>query len=145
MANPRNVISHAGVFRQTEKYRIDASTITYDATAEHGSPHAGPSDGKAVRLSANDTVALATDGSFVLGKLILVESDGVCTVQVGGYCTLPKGTGATFILGVGVVGAVLSAAPGYVRGAASATAAELALQNGKVHDTAPTNDVWVKL
>jgi hypothetical protein len=44
-----------------------------------------------------------------------VESDGVATVQDGGHTILPAGTAAAITNGLDVVGALLVAAPGYIK------------------------------
>jgi len=142
MANPRNIISHRGVFRKTEKFIIDGTSIQYDADEEHGCALAGPDDGVAVTVSDN-VISTAADAEGVLGKLILVESDGKATVQVGGFMMLPKGTGATFTMGGGIVGDLLTATEGYVRGAASGQAAELLVAFGRVVDDSDTDYVEV--
>ena len=80
--------------------------------------------GLAVTISADDTIALAADGQPVIGKLLKVEADLACTVQVRGFATLPGGTGATLTRGRRLCGALLVAAPGYVRTIATGTAAE---------------------
>lgn len=64
---------------------IAGSGIAYDATQPHGSAHVG----KVVMHSAEDEVDLVTAGSEVCGKLIKVEPDGFCTVQVGGFADVP--------------------------------------------------------
>lgn len=145
MANPRNTISHKGVFRRTEKYIIDGTSIVYDADEPHGCVSAGPEDGLAVTLSDDDTISLAGDGEYVLGKLILVESDGKATVQVGGYMTLPGGTGASLTVGKAIVGDLSTAAEGYIREVATGTAAELGVQNGHIQDASDATAVWVLL
>lgn len=142
MANVRAVMSHEGVHRKTEKFKIDDSTITYDRTKEGNSAQVG----LAVTLSANDTIALTADADFVLGKLLLVEEDGFATVQIGGYADLPAGDGATVTAGQPVVGDLGAAsAKGYIRNVNSAQAAELAKANGRIHDAATSTAVWVYL
>lgn len=127
MANPRNTIDFTELLNEQVTYLHDSS-IVYDATKANGSAQVG----LAVRLTADDTVGLTQDATGVHGKLILVEPDGKCAVQVRGYCTLPGGSGATFTLGAGVVGDLDTAAEGYVRGRAAATLAEVAVQRGRV-------------
>jgi hypothetical protein len=74
-----------------------------------------------------------------------VEADGKATVQTHGYVQLPAGTGALLTLGLGIVGDLDTAAPGYIRGVASATAAELAVARGRIIDATDTANVWVLL
>lgn len=142
MANPRKRIKHEGVGELFETFLIDNSTITYDATKDGGSSQVG----LAVTFSADDTVALCADGDFVLGKLILVEADGTCTVQTKGGVTLGAGNGATVTAGQQIVGALqVSSAKGYIRNAASGTAAELVKQNGRIYNAATSTAVVVML
>lgn len=135
MANPQNTVDYTGIGRFTVTYKIDNSTITYDADEEHGSAQAG----LAVTFSADNTIQLVGDGEFVLGKLILVESDLKATVQVGGYMTLPGGTSATLTRGKAIVGDLLVSAEGYIREVATATAAELGVARGFIQDDDATN------
>lgn len=126
MADNRAVVRHDGNHARYETHKIDNSEITYSATAAGGSA----SVGLAVALSTDDTVDLCGDGEAVYGKLISVEADGFCTVQIGGFCTLPGGNGATLTIGNKVVGALnASSAKGYVKifAATTPTAAEVAL------------------
>lgn len=51
--------------------------------------------GKAVAFTDNDTVGLGVDGDEIAGKLIRVEKDGVCLVQVTGYMTLSHSAAPT--------------------------------------------------
>ena len=141
MANPRDQVKFDGIGGEYATYEIDDSTITYSSSETRGSAAVD----KAVTLSGNATVALAGDGEDVIGKLIKVEADGKANVQVGGYMKLPGGEGATLTLGAGIVGDLgpLSA-KGYIRAAASATAAELLVASGKIHDASDTTAVVVK-
>ena len=146
MADPRLSVSYedAGALRLT--FKIDNSTITYSATANGGSSQVG----LAVRLSAADTVALTQAGSAVLGKLILVESDNMATVQVKGVVTLPAGTGHAgnnvITLGCKIVGDVSTAAEGYIRGmTTNAWNADNVLGRGVVLDLGTTTAVEVLL
>lgn len=143
MADPRKTTDYEGIGFGAETFSIDASTITYDATKVGGAD--ATMIGKAVTLSADRTVALTADGDAVIGKLLLVEPDGKCTVQTKGYTTLPGGASATLTRGVGIVGALgASSAKGYVRAAASGTAAETVKEKGRIIDddaTAPVIDL----
>ena len=142
MADPRLAVSLDGVDAKYESFLADGVTITYSATSEGGSAVVG----RAVNFSAAATVQLAADASAVIGKLIRVESDGVCVVQTGGYMTLPGGVGAALTLSKKIVGAA-SAAPanGYIREVNTAAAAELGLARGFIVDAGTTTAVVVKL
>lgn len=144
MPDPRNAVDFQGIGILTTTYKIDNSTITYDATKANGA--ATTMIGKAVKLSAAGTVALAADGDAIEGKLLLVESDNKCTVQVGGYCDLPGGNGASLTLGKKIVGALnASSAAGYIREVATGTAAELGRCRGRIIDAGTTTAVMVSL
>jgi len=122
-------------------YKIDNSTILYDITKVNGSNQVG----LAVTFSTDDTVKLAADGEFVLGKLIKVEADLTCVVQESGHMKLPAGTGATLTIGKMIVGALLSAAPGFIREVATGTPAELGRSRGFIHNNDDTANVGVYL
>lgn len=142
MADPRLRFEFGTIGYKAVTLLADNSTITYSASTANGSAAVG----RAVTLSAAHTVALAADGEAVIGKLIEVSSDLACTVQVEGFCELPGGNGADLTLGYPIVGALnASNAKGYIRAAASTTAAELAKGNGKIFDAATTTAVVVKL
>lgn len=142
LTNPRNAVDFTDIAPLRVTYLIDNSTITYSATAAGGSA----SVGLAVTLSADDTVALTADGDAVEGKLVLVESDNKATVEVGGYITLPGGASATLTRGGKIVGALgASSAKGYIRSAASGTAAELVKARGRIIRNATTTAVVVHL
>lgn len=138
----RTNVSNIGVGGVYRTYKIDDSTITYDATKAGGSAQVG----LAVTLSADDTVALCADGNAILGKLILVESDDKANVMTEGTMTLPGGDSATLTLGATIVGALGAAnAKGYIRSAASGTAAELVLARGRIENNDTTTAVVVTL
>jgi len=120
---------------------IDNSTITYSATSNGGSA----SVGLAVTYSAAGTVALTADGNFVLGRLIKVESDNYATVQYRGAMELPSGASATLTLGKAIVGDLDGSTKGYIREVATATAAELGVARGFIHDASDTAAVQVVL
>lgn len=142
MADPRKTVLNTDVEGPNRTRKIDASTITYDSTKTGGADAVG----KAVKLSADDTVALATDGSHVLGKLLLVEADGFCTVQENGNMDLPAGVGASLTLGKKIVGAVNGSGDGgYIREVATGTAAELGLARGRIVNNDDTAKVVVEL
>lgn len=141
MADPRLQVVNEGVEPRYRTYLIDASTILFDATKTGGSA----SVGLAVTFSAANTVALAADGNAVVGKLIQVEPNSVCRVQIAGCMTLPAGTGAALTRGKKIVGALLSAASGYIREVATATAAELGVARGYISNAAVTTAVELEL
>lgn len=142
MADPRATPTFDDIGAQYVTFIADNSTITYSATATGGSAAVG----KAVKAASGRTIALSTDGSAVKGKLIKVESDLRCTVQTRGYMTLPGGNSATLTIGTAIVGAVDgSSAGGYIRSAASGTAAELIVCRGEIVDPATATAVWVEL
>lgn len=138
----RTNVSNIGVGGVYRTYKIDDSTITYDATETGGSA----SIGLAVTFSAADTVALAADANVVVGKLIKVEADNKATVQTDGTMTLPGGDSATLTLGTAIVGDLgASNAKGYIRSAASATAAELIVCRGRIENAGTATAVVVTL
>lgn len=141
MSDPRADVKYDAIKPTYETFKIDNSTITYDATKANGSAQVG----LAVTLSAAETAALVGDGEGVLGKLINVEADNFCTVQTGGYMTLPAGTGASLTLMKKIVGDLLVAAKGYIREVATGTAAELGLARGQIIDAGVTTAVVVRL
>lgn len=141
MADPRKRVVLDGLNAKYATFKIDNSTITYSATAERGSD----SVDLAVTLSADDTVALAADGEFVLGKLLLVEADNYANVQIGGLVTLPGGTSATLTRGGGIVGDLLVSAKGYIRVAAHATTTETLLARGHIINNGTPTAVVVLL
>lgn len=138
----RTTSSNIGSGAVYETFAIDDSTITYDATEENGSAQVG----LAVTFSTHDTVELVEDGDPIVGKLIQVEKDGFCTVQTGGVMTLPGGDSATLTVGLAIVGDLGAAsAKGYIRIAASGTAAELVKCRGQICNSATTTAVVVRL
>jgi guanyl-specific ribonuclease Sa len=144
MADARNKVEYddIGVVRAT--FKTDGVTIVYDATKTGGA--AAATLNKAVTLSADDTVALAADGDAIVGKLLSVESDDKCVVQVEGFCALPAGASASVTRGLKIVGALgASSAKGYIREVASATAAELNKGRGRIIRNGTTTAVVVQL
>lgn len=141
MADPRADVNFNEIGAEFVTFKIDNSTITYSATSTNGSA----SVGLAVTLSAAETVALAADGEAIVGKLISVEADNYCTVQVAGFMTLPGGTSATLTLGAAIVGDLLVAAKGYIRVSDGSTAAEIIAQRGMIIDAGVTTAVVVRL
>lgn len=142
MADPRKTTSYLRNDAEQETFAIDNSTIVYDITKANGSAGVG----LAVTLSAADTIALAGDGEFVIGKLLKVEGDNYATVQIEGYMTLPGGNGASLTRGKAIVGALnASSAKGYIREVATGTAAELGRCRGYIQNAADTANVLVNL
>jgi Tfp pilus assembly protein PilW len=144
MANPRNVLSFDEVGVQYRSFIIDNSTITFDSTKPYGSAQAGAQ--LAVSFSAAKTVQLASDGEALVGRLEKVEADLKATVAVKGCLAFKGGQSATLTLGTAIVGALGAAsAKGFVRSAASGTAAELIKCRGQIYDAGDTSNVWVEL
>lgn len=142
MANPRNTVIREGNDADFQTYAIDNSTIVYDRTKTGGSA----SVGLAVTVGAGGVIALTADGDRVVGQLGGVEPDNKARVQVGGYCKLPGGASATLTVGLAIVGALGAAsAKGYIRVAASGTAAELVKCRGWIEDSTTTTAVLVCL
>ncbi|MBV9210634.1 MAG: hypothetical protein JOZ52_08400 [Acidobacteria bacterium] len=151
MSDPRNTIGYDEIKSWDETRIIDGVTITYDVTKKGGSAQAqAMQTGQgmlAVKLSGDGTVALADDGDAIEGGLIHVEADGKCLVRVGGNIPFLKGTGATLTRDFKVVGDTGGSGgtqKGYVREAASGTAAELNKGRGQILDTSDTNKVYVR-
>lgn len=141
MSDPRLDADITGKNAEYLTAYYDNSTITYSAASAGGSA----SVGLAVNLSAAGTIQLVGDGEAVLGRLIKVESNGYCTVQVGGAMELPAGTGASLTVGKAIVGDLSTAAEGYIREVATATAAELGVARGFIWDASDTTAVQVYL
>jgi hypothetical protein len=142
MADPRLDVSVVGIGENCLTAKGDGSTVNYSATANGGSTAVG----LAVNFSAAGTVQLVADGEAVVGKLIKVDSDDIATVQYRGGMTLPGGSGASLTLNNAIVGALgAESAEGYIRDAASGTAAELVLARGFICDAGTTTAVEVML
>jgi hypothetical protein len=139
----RDRVGWNGVHQENAAFMYDNDTIEYDATEDGGSDAVG----LAVTLADVDgEIKLVGDGEFVLGKLLKVEADGFCSVQVGGFMTLPGGDGADLTLGKAIVGDLGdAAAKGYIREVTTATAEELGVQRGFIVDAQTTTAVWVRL
>jgi hypothetical protein len=152
MSDPRNAVAYAGVLTARITLKHDNS-IVYDPTKAGGSAQAG----RAVALTiTDDTVGLADDGVVIYGKLISVESGGMCAVQIRGFCTLPGGNGATLTVGAKIVGALNATSDkGFVKALAETvttpTAAEVtnafkaAKTRGVIHNNDVTTAVVVDL
>lgn len=130
MADPRDAVSFEGIGYEAITYPHD-DTIVYSATQPNGSAQVG----LAVTLESDKTISLVGDGEQVEGKLVKVESDGYCVVQVRGYMELPGGDGATLTAGKSIVGDLgAESAEGYIREVATGTAAELGRARGTIID-----------
>ncbi len=140
MSNPRDTISHDNIRTSAETYEHD-NTIVFDADEENGSAQVG----LACTLRSDGTVGLVGDGEQVEGRIAKVETGGFCAVENEGNVNLPAGTGASLTPGKGIVGALLSSAEGYIREVATATAAELGRQRGRIKDATDTTAVVVEL
>ncbi len=137
----RNQVAYDEIRYDAITMKIDGVTITHTATAANGA--ATTMIGKAVSLSADDTVQLAADGEAIFGKLLKVEHDGFASIQRWGFVALPSS--GTITRGTRIVGALATAARGYIRSAVAATAAETAVARGTVVNIADTAAVWVDL
>lgn len=142
MANPRNTVAFDDIGLLTATFIYDNSDITYDATVAGGSSAVG----FAVTTfgETGNVVALAGSGERVTGKLLKVEADGKCTVQVGGFCKLPGGTSATLTHGlkfVGDLGGVSTTDRGYIQ----AVSTEDTVSRGEIINSATTTAVVVLL
>lgn len=141
MADPRETVSFEGIGYEAITYPHD-NTIVYDADEENGSAQVG----LAVTLESNQTISLVGDGEQVEGKLVKVESDGFCVVQVRGYMELPGGDSATLTAGKSIVGDLGAAsAEGYIREVATGTAAELGRARGTIITSAVAAATVVRL
>lgn len=150
MSDPRLTLAFEGI-RDTGgvTYTIDNSTITYSATANNGSAQVG----RAVRYSTDDTVALCANGEAVEAKLILVEPDGKCTIQVFGYADLPSGNAATLTIGAKVMGATdagsvtgaIAAIPETISASPTQAEVQAALKVGKSRAKIVNNDDTAKV
>lgn len=145
MADPRATIKFDDIGLLPVTFNTDGTTLFYDSTKAKGIGKAAGT-GDAVMLSGNATVALTQDASNVIGKVILVEPDGKAHVDAKGFVKLPGGASATLTVGLPIVGAVgASSARGYVRVAASGTAAEVNIARGVIIDNSDTTNVVVML
>jgi hypothetical protein len=148
MADPRALFAAEGVGAEYISPKFD-STIVYDSTKSGGSA----SVGLGVTMVADKQVGLTQDGDVVVGKLIRVQSDGFCTVQIHGGMTLPAGNGATVTFNSRIVGALGAAsAKGFIRNIAAttgayvqATATETQKARGIILDAATSTAVLVYL
>lgn len=147
----RDEASFDGIRAERTTYPSDGS-IVYDITKAGGSV----SVGLAVKMASAGVVGLTTDGSNFRGKLIKVESDGMCSVQDEGFCEVIAGVGVVSIpVGsklVGALGGVGGAMPGYVRAVVAPGGAysqagdvEALLGNGFVIDGSDPDAVIVDL
>lgn len=135
MADPRAAVNHLSKYR-AKTYPHD-NTIVYSAAEENGSAQVG----LAVTIESNNLISLVGSGEQVEGKLIKVESDGFCVVQVEGEMTLPGGTGATLTAGLKIVGDLLEAAEGYIQ----AVSTEDTVSRGTIIDASTATAVVVRL
>ena len=144
MANPRKIIDHRGQGFRAFTFLVDGTSIVHSATAKDGSASAGLAVG--LVAGTEDTVELVVDGQNVLGRLLHVEADGTCAVQVEGVCELAAGNGATVTRGAPVVGALGAAsARGYVRAIAPATLADVAQGRHRILKAADPTKMQIHL
>lgn len=144
MATGRNQVDYTGIGYAAIAQKIDGVTIVSDRLAVNGA--AATMIGKAVSRSTDDTVQLASDGEHIVGKLILVESDGFCTVQTEGYADFQLGASATVTKGHPIVGALGAAsAKGFIRNAVAAGDEAGLLGAHRVVNSAATPTIIVHL
>ncbi len=138
----RTNVSNIGVGGVYRTYKIDNSTITYDATKTGGSA----SIGLAVTFSAADTVALVAAKGMVIGKLIKVEADNKATVQTDGTMEFPGGESATLTLGTPICGALgTSSAKGYIQTATKSDTDMMQAARGRIENAGTATAVVVTL
>lgn len=135
----RNQVAYDDIGFRAVTFKFDGSIVVNALTG------ASAQIGLAVALKSADTVGLAIDAETITGKLIAADSDGFCTVQVEGFTTLPSGTGAVLPFGYPIVGCLLVAAAGYIRGAVATVPAELAKGHHKIINFADLTAVVVHL
>ena len=150
MADPRHFSGYRGIGYETATFWADdfgagGATIIYDATQPGGSAQVGLAVKLVSVASGKAEIDLTTDASSVLGRLERVEADGACTVQIAGAMELPAGASATLTLGGKIVGDLDTAAEGYIRSAAPATLAEVAVAVGRILDNSNPAAVEVYL
>jgi hypothetical protein len=114
MANPRRITGPLdGVGFRAVSFKIDGTTITFDATQVDGAAGAGLAVG--LVAGTQDTVELVAAGQAITGRLDHVEGDGTCAVQIEGECKLPQGNAVDVVRNERIVGALgPSSARGYI-------------------------------
>jgi hypothetical protein len=146
MASGRNQVDYTDINFDAITAKADGVTLTFDATQANGIP--ATVLGRALTWSGNDTVALAADGDHVCGKLIKLENTGGVvwvTMQHIGFATFGGGNGAVLTRGKAIVGAIdASSNKGFIREVATATAAEIGRQRGRIVNNADTTAVVVQ-
>lgn len=141
MPNPRKIVKFNGIRYEAQTYKHDNS-IVFDENEPNGSAQVG----KALKMTGHSTVGLTTDGSGVVGKLLKVEHDGMCSVGAGGYVPFPAGENATLTLNSKIVGDLgPDNEQGFIRSVATGTAAELGVARGMIVDASNLEEVWVRL
>lgn len=130
MADPRAIVGFKEQDPRFLTFKYDSSIVydpsMYDLVMGHSLQV-----GKAVTQVSDSTVGLGAAGGVFAGLLVRVESDGFCTVQVGGTMGVPYVVATPPIVGRGVTvdgaGNVTSAGAGATLGEASSSAQVLAL------------------
>ncbi len=143
MANPRMAVAHDENFAAYDTFIADGVTIVFDRTVPRGTSATGRA--VSIKSTTDNTVELSADAQPILGRLERVEPDGKCVVQVGGYMKLPAGTTPNLVRGGKLVGALLTAARGYVRAPVAATNADVLAARGMVVETTDATNVGVYL
>jgi len=156
--DPRAFTGFEGIGLETitcyaDDFGTETATIVWSATEAAGSAQVGLAVMVVAVSNSKAEIDLVTDGQAVLGKLLRVEADGACTVQIAGACTLPGGDSATLTLGARIVGDLGAAsAPGYIRAVAATTGSyvqgtidDVSRGRGLILDNATTTavEVWL--
>lgn len=143
MPNPRMAVAHDENFAAYDTFIADGVTLIFDRTVPRG--HAAVGRAVSIKSATDNVIELSADAQAILGRLERIEPDGKCVVQVGGYTKLPAGTTPNLVRGGKLVGALLSAARGYVRAPVTATNADVLAARGMVVEATDTTNVGVFL
>lgn len=135
-------VSFEGLVQTPITFPCKADRLAYERGVAGGSQHVG----KAVCVQFNGAkIELAFDGYSVLGELVLVESDNIAHVRVGGFVKLPVQANASITIGLPIVGSTVD---GKVRNSTT-NVFEIMVSRGMVVDTVMTGGVlthvWVYL
>ena len=88
MASSRIGITFEDMYDQTLTFNIDGTTVTAD-TNRYNLGNGSAEIGMMVELVSDATIGLGTTAHYPLGKLIKVETDGVCSVVTAGVVGVP--------------------------------------------------------
>lgn len=146
MANPRFITGpRDGIGFRAETFKVDGSTLVYDATQPLGI--AAGVVGRAVAMVTGqvDQVRLCGAGDPIVGRLDHIEPDGTAVVQTQGECKLPQGNAVTVVRGNKIVGALgPSSALGFI-GPPGADVAGATAAKHRVEDVAVSTAISVFL